>query len=56
VGDAVLGALDKTFTLVAKKAKKADFIYSITYTAMDKAGNQTDTTVIVRVPHDMSGI
>lgn len=56
VGDAVLGALDRTFTLLAKKAnKKADLTYSITYTAMDKAGNQTDTTVMVRVPHNMSG-
>ncbi|WP_374931195.1 OmpL47-type beta-barrel domain-containing protein [Neobacillus driksii] len=56
VGDAVLGALDKTFTLLAKKAnKKTDLTYSITYTAIDKAGNQTDTTVMVRVPHNMSG-
>jgi pectate lyase len=55
VGDAVLGALDKTFTLVAKKAnQQADLTYSITYTALDRAGNQTDTNVIVRVPHDMS--
>lgn len=56
VGDAKYGTLDKTFTLLAKKAnKKADLTYSITYTALDKAGNQTVTTVIVRVPHNMSG-
>lgn len=56
VGDAIYGTLDKTFTLLAKKArKKADLTYSITYKALDKAGNQTVTTVIVRVPHDESG-
>ncbi|MBT2654579.1 pectate lyase [Bacillus sp. ISL-18] len=55
VGDATYGTLDKTFTLLAKKAKKAELTYSITYTAMDKAGNQTVSTVIVRVPHDQSG-
>ncbi|WP_412920575.1 OmpL47-type beta-barrel domain-containing protein [Mesobacillus foraminis] len=55
VGEAMYGSLDKTFTLLAKKAsKKADLTYSITYTALDKAGNQTATTVIVRVPHDGS--
>ncbi|MGM0900429.1 MAG: OmpL47-type beta-barrel domain-containing protein [Bacillota bacterium] len=56
VGDAEYGTLDTTFTLLAKKAnKKGDLTYSVTYTAYDKAGNQTDTTVIVLVPHDQSG-
>ncbi len=55
VGDATYDTLDQTFTLLAKKAnKKADLIYSITYTAWDKAGNQTVTTVTVRVPHNQS--
>ncbi|NOU91275.1 hypothetical protein GC102_36955 [Paenibacillus sp. LMG 31460] len=46
-----IGAAATSFSLRAEKGR----IYTITYTATDKAGNKTDTSVTVTVPHDQSG-
>ena len=45
------GTAATSFSLRAEKSR----IYTITYTATDKAGNKTVTTVTVTVPHDQSG-
>lgn len=47
---AEIGTEATSFSLRAEK----DRIYTITYTATDKAGNKTDATAIVTVPHDLS--
>ena len=44
------GTAATSFSLRAEKSR----IYTITYTATDKAGNKTVTTVTVTVPHDQS--
>ncbi|CAH1197089.1 hypothetical protein PAECIP111891_01058 [Paenibacillus allorhizoplanae] len=44
------GTAATSFSLRAEKAR----IYTITYTATDKAGNKTVTTATVTVPHDQS--
>ncbi|KRF43737.1 OmpL47-type beta-barrel domain-containing protein [Paenibacillus sp. Soil787] len=49
---ASFGTAATSFSLRAEK----DRIYTITYTATDKAGNKTVTTATVTVPHDQSGI
>jgi hypothetical protein len=46
-----LGTATTSFILRAEKPR----IYTITYTATDKAGNKTVTTASVTVPHDQSG-
>jgi endo-alpha-N-acetylgalactosaminidase len=48
---AQIGTTAASFSLRAEKNR----IYTITYTATDKAGNKTVTSVIVTVPHDQSG-
>ncbi|WP_245600090.1 discoidin domain-containing protein [Paenibacillus harenae] len=48
--EAAIGTETAMFSLRAEK----DRIYTITYTATDKAGNQTVVTVTVTVPHDLS--
>jgi hypothetical protein len=45
------GTAATSFSLRAEKSR----IYTITYTASDKAGNKTVTFVTVTVPHDQSG-
>lgn len=47
---AEIGTEATSFSLRAEK----DRIYTITYTATDKAGNKTDATAIVTVPYDLS--
>ncbi|WP_261301646.1 OmpL47-type beta-barrel domain-containing protein [Paenibacillus andongensis] len=46
------GTAATTFSVRAEKGS----IYTITYTATDKAGNKTVVTATVTVPHDQSGI
>ncbi|WP_236284264.1 OmpL47-type beta-barrel domain-containing protein [Paenibacillus allorhizoplanae] len=46
------GTGDTSFSVRAEKGS----IYTITYTAIDKAGNKTVVTATVTVPHDQSGI
>ncbi|MFD0716085.1 OmpL47-type beta-barrel domain-containing protein [Paenibacillus sp. GCM10027626] len=48
-----LGTPDYNFKLRATKSKGEERIYTITYTAMDKAGNQTNASVQVKAPHNM---
>ncbi|WJH36092.1 right-handed parallel beta-helix repeat-containing protein [Paenibacillus sp. CC-CFT747] len=48
---AAIGTAAASFSLRAEK----DRIYTITYTATDKAGNSTTSSVTVTVPHDQSG-
>jgi pectate lyase/fibronectin type 3 domain-containing protein len=56
VKDAEYGTLDTTFTLLAKKAgDKTDLVYLVTYIATDRAGNTTEATAAVTVPHNQSG-
>ncbi|MBP1962836.1 DUF5011 domain-containing protein [Paenibacillus aceris] len=53
---AQFGTFDTTFALRAEKAKEhSDRVYTITYTATDKAGNRWAATATVEVPHDQSG-
>ncbi|NOU70273.1 hypothetical protein GC098_02270 [Paenibacillus sp. LMG 31458] len=46
-----IGTAATSFSLRAEKGR----VYTITYTATDKAGNKTVTSVTVTVPHDQSG-
>lgn len=56
IQDAQFGTFDKTFALRAEKSKDhSQRVYTITYTATDKAGNHSVATVAVTVPHDQSG-
>jgi hypothetical protein len=48
---AAFGTGATSFSLRAEKSR----IYTITYTATDKAGNKTAVSVTVTVPHDQSG-
>ncbi|SFE62188.1 Cadherin-like beta sandwich domain-containing protein [Paenibacillus catalpae] len=49
------GTLDLLFNLRAEHSGEGDGrTYTITYTAVDKAGNVTENSVIVAVPHDQS--
>ena len=48
--EANFGTAATSFSLRAEKSR----IYTITYTATDKAGNKTVTSVTVTVPHDQS--
>jgi large repetitive protein len=47
-----VGTAATSFSVRAEK----DRIYTVTYTATDKAGNKTVRTVTVTVPHDQSGV
>lgn len=49
--EAEIGSAVTSFRLRAEKSR----MYTITYTAIDQAGNQTAHTVTVTVPHDQSG-
>ncbi|MGF7036145.1 hypothetical protein J2T17_007196 [Paenibacillus mucilaginosus] len=56
VQEADFGTLDTEFLLPAKKAKgKEPLVYTITYRAIDQAGNVTEASDTVTVPHDQSG-
>lgn len=56
VQEADFGTFDTEFKLLAKKAKgKEPLVYTITYRAIDQAGNVTEASVNVTVPHDQSG-
>ncbi|MBD0381865.1 LamG-like jellyroll fold domain-containing protein [Paenibacillus sedimenti] len=55
IQNAEYGTLDQSFSLRAERSDKGTGrIYLITYTATDKAGNKTVTTVTLTVPHDRS--
>ena len=49
--DAQIGTDARSFSLKAEK----DRVYTVTYTAVDHAGNRTTGTATVTVPHDQSG-
>jgi hypothetical protein len=54
--DATFGTPDIAFKLRSERSGKGTGRrYTITYTAMDNAGNTADATVYVRVAHDQSG-
>ncbi|WP_409347357.1 hypothetical protein [Paenibacillus sp. MBLB4367] len=54
--EANIGTADTSFRLRAERSGSGSGrIYTITYTATDKAGNKTDTSVTATVPHDQSG-
>jgi hypothetical protein len=56
IQDAQFGTLDTSFNLRAKRAGSGSGrVYTITYTATDKAGNKTFATATVSVPHDQHG-
>ncbi|MGF7030866.1 endoglucanase [Paenibacillus mucilaginosus] len=56
VQEAEFGTFDTEFKLLAQKAKgKEAQVYTITYRAIDRAGNVTEVSVTVTVPHDQSG-
>lgn len=56
IQDAQFGTFDKTFALRAEKSKgHSERVYTITYTATDKAGNRSTASATVTVPHDQSG-
>ena len=56
VQEADFGTFDTEFKLLANKAKgKEPLVYTITYKAIDQAGNVTEADVTVTVPHDQSG-
>jgi RecA/RadA recombinase len=50
--DAQFGTNATTFSVRAER----DRVYTVTYTATDKAGNKTVKTATVTVPHDQSGL
>jgi hypothetical protein len=53
---AELGTFDTGFMLRAERASNGTGrIYTITYTVTDNAGNKTDASATVVVPHDQSG-
>ncbi|RCW49643.1 glycoside hydrolase family 9 protein [Paenibacillus prosopidis] len=56
VQQADFGTFDTEFMLLAKKAKGTEtLVYTINYRAADGAGNVTETSVSITVPHDQSG-
>ncbi|MCG7216846.1 cellulase family glycosylhydrolase [Paenibacillus mucilaginosus] len=56
VQEAEFSTFDTEFLLLAKKSKgKGPLVYSITYRATDQAGNVTEASSTVTVPHDQSG-
>ncbi len=56
IQDADFGTPDTTFSLRSERQGGGNGRkYTITYTAMDMSGNDSTTTVCVRVPHDQSG-
>ncbi|WP_240647342.1 cellulose-binding protein [Paenibacillus nanensis] len=53
VQGAEFGTFDTEFKLLAEKAKgKEPLLYTITYRAIDQAGNVTEASATVTVPHD----
>nr|WP_224723515.1 sialidase family protein [Paenibacillus vietnamensis] len=53
VQEAEFGTFDAEFKLLAKKAKgKKPLVYSVTYRAIDQAGNVTEASATVTVPHN----
>ncbi len=55
IQDAEMDTFDTSFSLRAERSGEGTGrIYTITYTATDKAGNQTVVPVTVTVPHDKS--
>ncbi|PYI51933.1 OmpL47-type beta-barrel domain-containing protein [Paenibacillus flagellatus] len=48
---ASVGTNATAFELRAEKGR----VYTVTYTATDRAGNRTDATAVIVVPHDQSG-
>ena len=55
VQQAEFGTFDTEFMLLAKKAKGNEpLVYTVKYRAVDRAGNVTETSVTVTVPHDQS--
>jgi hypothetical protein len=53
IQDADYGTFDTVFKLRSERSGKGTGrIYTVTYTATDKAGNQTTISVTVEVPHD----
>ncbi|MBD0384059.1 LamG-like jellyroll fold domain-containing protein [Paenibacillus sedimenti] len=56
IQNAEYGTLDQSFSLRAERSGQGTGrVYTVTYTATDKAGNKTVKTVTVTVPHDESG-
>ena len=56
VQEADFGTFDTEFMLLAKKAKGMEpLVYTIKYSAVDRAGNVTEKSITVTVPHDQSG-
>ncbi|MDY7221502.1 glycoside hydrolase family 9 protein [Halalkalibacterium halodurans] len=56
VQEAEFGTFDTEFKLLARKAKgKEPLVYTITYRAIDEAGNATEASASVTVPHNQSG-
>ncbi len=57
IQDAQFGTLDQAYSVRAERADEGSGrVYTITYTATDKAGNITVTAVTVTVPHDQSSM
>ncbi len=53
VQGADFGTFDTEFKLLAKKAKgEKPLIYTITFRAIDQAGNVSEASATVTVPHD----
>ncbi|WP_248927577.1 DUF5011 domain-containing protein [Paenibacillus hamazuiensis] len=56
IQNARIGTFDTSFSLRAEReGRGSGRIYTITYTATDKAGNKADASATVVVPHDQSG-
>ncbi|MBW5449257.1 carbohydrate-binding protein [Cohnella sp. CFH 77786] len=54
--EAKIGSADTSFALRAERSgHETGRVYTVTYSATDKAGNQTVASATVTVPHDQSG-
>jgi hypothetical protein len=57
IQDAELGTPDFKFSLRAERSGSGDGrTYTVTYTAVDTAGNQSSADALVEVPHDRGGV